>query len=146
MKMLQAKRLWILLLALHGCASFGLPSPNSTGQKIVQAYADALTVTAMLPGMLSSPVPTVTSKQARNIQDVSKNVRMAIDNYWDIAGLSNCAKVAEAVVPSTTTPAPTLPPAAAIACAGPNGLQLLTALNASILQLETFLIAHQGGK
>jgi len=147
MKMKRGFILGLLgILLIAGCASFGLTPPATTGQKIVQAYGDALTATAMIPGLLKAPIP-ITVAEARSTQDASTNIRTAIDTYWDIAGLTTCAQVAKAAVdPAATAPPPPVAPAVAEPCAGPNGLQVLTAINASLIQIEAFLLAHKGGK
>lgn len=116
-----------LIALLVGCASFGLPASKTTGQGVVQTYGNALAVSSMIPGLLTPPA-TITTDQARKAQDASKTIRTTIDSYWDVAGLAQCKQAPEAV------------------CEGPNAVQVLTILNASIIQIEKFLLDHQGAK
>lgn len=119
---------WIFVFAIMaGCASFGLPTPATPGQKVVQAYGNSLAVSAMLPGLLAPPA-SITPTQARNAQDASRAVRQTIDNYWDVVGLSECK---DAPVP---------------ACEGPQAAQILTIINGSLIQVESFLLAHKGAR
>lgn len=116
-------KLCLLLAFLSACAQFGLPTPATSGQSVVQAYGSALAVTAVVPGLLASS--SVTVDQAMDAQAASKGVRGTIDAYWAAAGLSTCQ--------TAQTPI----------CEGPNAVAVLAAISVSLSKLDTFLLAHK---
>lgn len=129
-KVIRQNSFWILALALAvvlftlaSCAQFGLTQPKTSGQTIVQGYGNALAVTAVVPGLLSSA--TINVDQAEDAQAASKAVRGTVDAYWAAAGLSTCQ--------TTQTPI----------CEGPNAVAVLAAISVSLNKLETFLLAHK---
>jgi hypothetical protein len=122
----------IALALVAACASLGLPAPQTTGQRIVQAYGNANLASAMIPGLVRTE--TIDPDTAQATLDASRSVRSAIDVYWD--GFGTLIQCRYAVAHPELPPPPE--------CAGPQGLQLLTAINLSLIKVETFLLNHKG--
>lgn len=122
----------IALVTIKGCAFVGLPTPDTSGQQIVQAYGNANAVSAMIPGLLKGG--KITSSQGQDALDASRAVRGPIEVYWESFGAFEQCKLASAT-PNDQAPK---------ICAGPNGFALINSINVSVIQVLTFMTRHQG--
>lgn len=110
MRMFHVKQWWYLwLILLVGCAQFGLQSPQTTNQRLYAAYGTAAQAEKTATNLLNSHL--ISSDRAKDVQDTARIVKATLDGYWASIG--------------TTSPQ--------------NGVEVLKAINASLLKLEVFL-------